>query len=65
MVQPCISTKTLIADNPFQRYETKPPNQVRNKIESFGVTPLQEMNSSFFSSCACETLLCAPKHFEM
>jgi hypothetical protein len=47
MVQPCISIKTLIVDNPFQRYETKPSNQLKNKIdqfESFGITPLQEMN---------------------
>jgi hypothetical protein len=44
----------------------EPSNQLRDKIdqfESFGITPLQEMNSSFFSSCAYETLLHNPKHF--
>jgi hypothetical protein len=34
-------------------------------FESFGVTPLQEMNSSFFSCCAYEKLLCVAKHFDV
>jgi hypothetical protein len=51
VVQLCISIETPIVDNPFQHYETKPPNQLRDKIDqfkSFGVTPLQAMNSLFF-----------------
>jgi kynurenine formamidase len=44
------------------------PNQLRDKIdqfESFGITPLQEMNSSFFSSSAYETLLHSLTHFDV
>jgi hypothetical protein len=34
-------------------------------FESFVVTPLQEMNSLFFSFCAYETLLCVTKYFDV